>query len=70
VISAKFYHASSSHAALRTARLIKQGLCDIQRDSFPAKLADLPKHYADEIGLGVNQTCFTLTGFGVFGTKR
>ena len=71
MIPAQFLHASRSNTALHSIPpLIKQGLCELQRDPVPAKLADLPEHYASEIGLGVNQTCFTLTGFGVFGTKR
>ncbi len=37
---------------------------------FPAKLADLPRPYDSETRIGLKRTCFTLTGFGGFGTKR
>ena len=70
MISAQYLNASSSDLALRTARLVRWEPCGVQRDLFPAKLADLSLHHVSENGLGINQTCFTLTGFGVFGTKR
>ena len=37
---------------------------------LPAKLADLPRSYGSETRIGLKRTCFTLTGFGGFGTKR